>query len=625
MSDVVSRCQTALRDICHEAILDLFDDYPERVSLEVSFEALVEVAPGLADDVVTRPEIMLDHFDAALAQYPDPDGAMSQSHVRFVELPEDVTLSVGEERVEHKDRLVAFQGQITKRTDVGPLLQTGVFECLRCGLDSKLSQGFGTIREPFECMGCDTQGPFRLNERISEFEDHQKVRLQQPPEEAVDGATASIDCHLLDDICGTIEGGQRVTLVGQYVAYSHKRRARFRKRFLVNNVIPENADPREVDTSEHAEEIQRIANTPDPLATLVESFAPGHKGDEHVKRAIVLQILGSWARHAPDGTLHRGKSHIFLLGDPGVGKSNLLEAAARLSPRSALTDGTGSSAAGLTAAITKDDFSDEQFSIEAGTLVRANKGVAVVDELDKGDTSDLDALHTALESQEVRVTKAGKNAILPAKTALLAAANPVGGHFDPANEFVDEVELQSPLLSRFDLIFTMREVEDREHVRAIGKHMVESRQTSGELARGDDVDGSKLDAVEPSIEPEAWRAYVIEAQKIQPVIKDEAIRERLIEWFADLKTDLPARYQGEDEEADLDGPPLPVTARMLDAVQRLAEAHARARLSGEVTWSDVEVVTTLVDRSLADIGIAPDSNEVFGTTDGELEFSELGI
>ncbi|WP_332898734.1 minichromosome maintenance protein MCM [Haladaptatus sp. CMSO5] len=624
MSDTVSRCQTALRDICHEAILDLFDDYPARVSLEVSFEALVEVAPGLADDVVSRPETMFDHFDAALAQYPDLDGAMSQSHVRFVDLPEDVTLSVGEERVEHKDRLVAFQGQITKRTDVGPLLQKGFFECLRCGIETELPQGFGTIREPFQCLGCDTQGPFRLVERMSEFEDHQKVRLQQPPEEAVDGATASIDCHLLDDICGTIEGGQRVTLVGQYVAYSHKRRTRFRKRFLVNNVIPENADPREVDTSEHADEIERIANTPDPLATLVESFAPGHKGDEHVKRAIVLQILASWARHAPDGTLHRGKSHIFLLGDPGVGKSNLLEAAARLSPRSALTDGTGSSAAGLTAAITKDDFSDEQFSIEAGTLVRANKGVAVVDELDKGDTSDLDALHTALESQEVRVTKAGKNAILPAKTALLAAANPVGGHFDPANEFVDEVELQSPLLSRFDLIFTMREVEDREHVRAIGEHMVESRQTSGELARGDEVDASKLDAVEPAISPEVWRAYVIEAQKVQPVIKDESVRERLIEWFADLKTDLPARYQG-DDEGDPDGPPLPVTARMLDAVQRLAEAHARARLSDEVLWSDIQVVTTLVDRSLADIGIAPTSNAALGTVTNTIEFGSLGI
>jgi replicative DNA helicase Mcm len=287
-------------------------------------------------------------------------------------------------------------------------------------------------------------------------------------------------------------------------------------------------------------------------------------------------------------------------------------------------------AAGLTAAIVKDSFSSEQFSIEAGTLVRANKGIAIVDELDKGKTSDLDSLHTALESQEVHVSKAGKNAMLPAKTALLAAGNPTGGHFDPTEEFAEQIELKSPLLSRFDLIFAMREAFDEEMVHAIATKVVEARNVAGKLAHGEEVDAEVLDRVCADISKEEFRAYVTHSKRIEPVIRDPKVERELARWFTDLKGSLPNRYQdamkqAEDDDLAYDGPPLPITVRKLNAMQRLTEASARMRLSPTVEMEDVERVRPLIERSLGDIGIAPRDSAAFGRVDESVTAESIGL
>lgn len=277
----------------------------------------------------------------------------------------------------------------------------------------------------------------------------------------------------------------------------------------------------------------------------------------------------------------------------------------------------------MTAAIEKDDFSGGQWSISAGTLVRAHGGLAVVDELDKGDTSDLDALHTALESQEVHVTKAGKNATLPAETALLAAGNPTGGHFDPTKEFAEQVGFQSPLLSRFDLILRMQAREQRELIVRVAEQMIDARKAAGKMARGEELSEEERVLVEGEYDSDQIAAYIAHAKEHRPVWRDRDVRDEMASWFADLKTSLPERYQDAMGDGEYDGPPLPVTARKLDAMQRFAEASARARLDDTIRLCDVERVKPLIERSLADIGIAPANNSAFGAV--EASAGDVGL
>ena len=652
MSDLTARCRQVLEAVADRDIRDLAAGYPQERTLTLSWQDLAEFEQdsleqtklegervqedehgledvrGIASDVVARPEDTIEAFDDALRSY-DVDGVrtLARASVEIVDLPEGVTYPVGGFRPdEHIERLIALEGQITKRTEVNPKLTTAAFECFRCGELIRLPQPvYGSIREPHECPNLCDKPFFRRIDDKCEWTAYQKIRLQQPPEEAK-GESENIDVHLIGDLAGnpSVEGGARTTFTGRLTP-DYTGDVVFEKSIVGHGFTVEEGGLEDVDLDEYAGVIDDLANDPNRFERLVASFAPGHEGNWVEKAALVLQMFGGWRRTAPDGTAHRGDSHIYLLGDPGTGKTNLLEAAYERAPRAAITDGTGSSAAGLTAALAKDDFGSGEWTIEAGTLVRANKGVAIVDELDKGDTSDLDALHTALESQEVRVSKAGKNATLPARTALLAAGNPTGGHFDPTETFAEQVDLQSPLLSRFGLILTMRSEEDKEVVRDIANRIVRARTVAGKLDRGDDVDDSALEDVTADIEPQELAAYVTRAKQEQPVPASEQVEQRMVEWYTQTKTSLPERYSSRMGEGEYDGPPLPITARKLDALQRLAEASARMRLSSEVTLADVERVIPLVERSLADIGIAPRDNTAFGEVDEDVDAANVGV
>ncbi|AXG06582.1 DNA helicase [Haloplanus rubicundus] len=660
---VEDRCREALEAICHEAIEDLREEYPDERMLTIDWQDLAAYetdadtlgigadqitlegdrldedeefglndVQGIASDVIARPETMRDAFEDALQSYgaeKDHVRPMARAKVEFVNLPEAATFAVGGfSPAEQVNRLITLEGQITKRTEVNPRLHEGEFECVRCGYNMRVPQpAFGKIREPpGGCRECDDGGFMRLDEERSQWVDYQKIRLQQPPEDAK-GETEHIDIHLLDDLAGDerVEGGARTTFTGKHEPV-YTGEVVYEKTVIGHGFTVEEGGLNDVDLSAFQDVIDELREDPERFERLVASFAPDHEGNWIEKAAIVLQLFAGWRRKSPDGAFHRGDSHIYLLGDPGVGKSNLLEAAYEKAPRGAITDGTGSSAAGLTASITKDSFSDEQFSIEAGTLVRANKGIAVVDELDKGDTSDLDALHSALEKQEVHVSKAGKNATLPARTALLAAGNPTGGHFDPTREIADQVDLQSPLLSRFDLILTMQTEEDEDQIRSIASKVIGARTTAGKLARGEEVDPERLEDVQGDISPEEFSAYLTRAKQCRPIPRDDAVEERMSEWFVETKTSLPERFaDGMAGEGEYEGPPLPITVRKLDALQRLAEASARVRLSDTVEMRDVERVIPLIERSLADIGIAPRDNSAFGTVRDDIDAASVGL
>ncbi len=300
-------------------------------------------------------------------------------------------------------------------------------------------------------------------------------------------------------------------------------------------------------------------------------------------------------------------THNYLTNNVVSHNSALLQYIRNIAPRSVYTSGKGSSAAGLTAAAVRDDFAEgNQWTLEAGALVLADRGVAAVDELDKMDPNDRSAMHEALESQTISISKAGINATLKSRCSLLAAANPKYGRFDQYEPIAEQIELEPALISRFDLIFTVTDQPDAEQDRELAEHILETNY-AGELntqrneaaadVSEETVAGAR-ERAEPAIDPELLRKYVAYAKRtVYPTLSSEA-REAIREFYVDL------RAQGADEDA-----PVPVTARKLEALVRLAEASARVRLSDAVTRDDAERVIALVRSSLENIGVDPETGE----------------
>ena len=301
-------------------------------------------------------------------------------------------------------------------------------------------------------------------------------------------------------------------------------------------------------------------------------------------------------------------THNYLTNNVVSHNSQILQYVKKLSPRSVYTSGKGSSSAGLTAAAVRDDFGEgQQWSLEAGALVLADQGVAAVDELDKMRSEDQSAMHQALEQQEISISKAGINATLKSRCSLLGAANPIHGRFDEYEAMAEQIDLDPPLISRFDLIFTVTDKPNEEEDRALAEHIIETNYAGELFTHRESVPTSNVSEeevenvgrnVKPAIETELLRKYVAHAKRsCFPTMTEEA-KTAIREFYVDLRLD----GQGSDN-------PIPITARKLEALVRLAEASARVRLSDTVEKEDAERVIDIVRSSLEDVGVDPETGE----------------
>jgi DNA replicative helicase MCM subunit Mcm2 (Cdc46/Mcm family) len=262
-----------------------------------------------------------------------------------------------------------------------------------------------------------------------------------------------------------------------------------------------------------------------------------------------------------------------------------------------------------TAAAVRDDFGDgQQWTLEAGALVLADRGIAAVDELDKMRPEDQSAMHEALEQQSISISKAGINATLKSRCSLLGAANPTYGRFDPYEPIGEQIDLDPPLISRFDLIFTVTDQPDEEEDRRLAQHILQTNYAGElnthreEMARSNVAEEAveeAVDEVAPDIDAEFLRKYIAYSRRnCFPTMTEEA-KAQIEEFYVDL------RAEGQEEDA-----PVPITARKLEALVRLAEASARVRLSDSVTAGDAERVIDIVQSQLNDIGIDPETGDL---------------
>ena len=613
-TELIDSFEEFYRNYYRNEIGELAQKYPnDQKSLYIDWDDLYRFDPDLADDYRTKPSQLQEFAEEALRLYDLPvDVSLGQAHVRVRNLPDSEDIRAI--RHEHHGNLISVQGIVRKATDVRPKVTEAAFECQRCGTLTRIPQAAGDFQEPHECQGCERQGPFRLNTDQSQFIDAQKIRVQESPEGLRGGETPqSIDINVEDDITGIVTAGDHVRATGilklDQQGSDQDKSPMFDIYMDGVSIVIEDEQFEDMDiTDADKKEIVELSNESDIYDQMVGAIAPSIYGYEQEKLAMMIQLFSGVTKELPDGSRIRGDLHMLLIGDPGTGKSQLLSYIQNIAPRSVYTSGKGSSSAGLTAAAVRDDFGDgQQWTLEAGALVLADQGIAAIDELDKMSAEDRSAMHEALEQQRISVSKAGINATLKSRCSLLGAANPKYGRFDQYEPIGEQIDLEPALISRFDLIFTVTDEPDEETDRNLAEHIVQTNY-AGELHTHrtnnptsnfseEEVD-TVTDEVAPTIEPELLRKYIAYSKRnCFPTMTEEA-KTRIEDFYVDL------RMKGQDEDA-----PVPVTARKLEALVRLAEASARIRLSDTVEEEDADRAVDIALYCMKQIGIDPETGE----------------
>ena len=588
---------------------ELGREFPYRRSLYIDYreiEKFGKAGISLADELLENPgKVLEDVWDAIKSNQliRTKDGKEPQGiNVRFKNLPQKV--GVRHIRSDDINRFISIEGILRKTTEVRPRIIEAVFKC-PAGHFTVKKQKYGKFIEPDGCAtdGC-TFKKLELLPKRSKFVDSQKLRVQESPEGLRGGEQPqTLDIDITDDLAGLVSPGDRVVING--ILRSMQRVVRGEKSTVFdiflecNSIEIQEKEFEEVEIDEHAEDaIKELSHDPMIYRKITHSIAPTIYGSEDVKEAIALQLFGGIVKEMPDGTHLRGDIHVLLIGDPGIAKSQLLRYVVKLSPRAIYTSGQSSTSAGLTATAVKDEFGEGRWTLEAGALVLADMGVAAVDEMDKMQKEDRSALHEAMEQQTISVAKAGITATLKSRCALLGAANPKYGRFDMYGDIADQINMPPTLLSRFDLIFIMADQPEPRRDLAIAEHILKTHGIGELIAQHnktpipgvtDEYIEQQLSQVKPDIEPSLFRKYVAYAKRsCYPILSAEA-KEALVTYYLKL------RGIAEPNK------PVPVTARQLEALVRLAEASARIRLSNTIEQTDAERVIHIVDACLRQV------------------------
>ena len=551
----------------------------------VDFEDLISFDSELAKLLIDRPDEYLPYIErSAWAQLKieDPEYAelTKRVRVRFRKLPERYSLRrIG---AEHLGKLLLLDGIIVRATPVKPLVTRAAFQCRKCNSITYVEQVGLLMREASVCGRCRSE-ILDFSEKHSSFINTQEFRIQERPEDLPPGQLPrAVDVKLHEDLVDIARPGDRVSLTGivraQQEVLGRGTRLRTFELFLDTNhvdVAGKEAEVVEI-TAEEEKQILEMAKDPWIQRKLLSSLAPSIYGYENIKEAILYLLFGAVPKTLPDGVTIRGDMNVLLIGDPGTAKSQLLKYVARVAPRGLYTSGRGSTAAGLTAAVVREKSGG--LVLEAGALVLADKGVCSIDEIDKMRPDDRVAIHEAMEQQTVSIAKGGIVATLNARASVLAAANPALGRYDAYRNITENINLPVTILSRFDLIFVMRDAPDSDLDSRMSEHILTLHRT-----------GSTPEEV--PLTPGMFRKYISYARRTDPILTEEASNELKNFYLKMRSTSTTAES------------PIAITPRQLEALVRLSECRARSFLRKEVTVEDTDAIIRLMTIALQDVGI----------------------
>ncbi|MFM7861582.1 MAG: minichromosome maintenance protein MCM [Candidatus Nitrosotenuis sp.] len=548
-----------------------------------------------------EPDEILYAFSRAIKnileeRFPDYAAKISDDiRVRVANYP--IQRSLRQINAEVIGKMTSVSGMVVRSSEVKPLARNVVYKCPEGHItEVPLERGL-SIYTPSKCSSekCSHRD-IRIDPENSKFIDFQIVRLQELPEDLPPGQLPHyIDVTIKQDLVDNARPGDRIILTGivrieqEQITGTRVNSGLHRLRIEGNNVEflggrggkNSRRSEREEISPEEEKIIKSLAQNADIYDRLINSFAPHIQGHAIIKESILLLMVGSTQRIMGDGTKIRGDINVFLVGDPGTAKSEMLKFCARLAPRGLYTSGRGSTAAGLTAAVVRDKTGI--MMLEAGAVVLGDQGLVCIDEFDKMKPEDRSALHEVMEQQSASIAKGGIVATLNARTSILAAANPMFGKYDPFKNITENVALPIPLLTRFDLIFVVRDIPSKEKDRNIAQHIIGLHKKSATDTR------SLIDA-------DIFTKYLAYCKRSDPTLTPEA-EEKILEYYLKMRN-------VESEEM------ITVTPRQLGGLIRLATARARLLMKDQVEAEDAERAIFLIQSMLEDAGVDVNTGKV---------------
>jgi replicative DNA helicase Mcm len=618
MTTEESQTESALADKVKEFLTQFKDptgsfSYVEQIDqmmpkgakyIVVDFNDLVSV-PFIESKFVESPDEILNAFSRAIKEILQerfPEYARKIEHdirARIANFPAERSLRQINSEVITK--MTSVSGMVVRASEVKPLAKELTYKCLDKHISKFTLLDGMSLDKAVKCQSpkCPYTNLAIVAEE-SRFIDFQIVRLQELPEDLPPGQLPHyVNVSMKQDLVDYARPGDRIILTGivrieqeRVFGVKQSESALYRLRMDGNNIEfiggrgikGTRRTEREEISPDEQKIIRTLSKNPDIYDRLIASFAPHIRGHELFKEAILLLIVGSTQRALSDGSKVRGDINVFLVGDPGTAKSEMLKFCARIAPRGLYTSGRGSTAAGLTAAVVRD--ASGIFMLEAGAVVLGDQGLVCIDEFDKMRPEDRSALHEVMEQQSASIAKGGIVATLNARTSILAAANPMFGKYDPFKNLTENVNLPIPLLTRFDLVFVVRDIPHKEKDRQIAQHILSQHGTSG-------TDTTSL------IDVDILTKYLAYAKQNDPVLTKEA-ENKIMEFYLKMRS-----VEGEDKEKMIT-----ITPRQLEGLIRLSTARARILLKNQVEEDDADRAIYLFNEMLKNAGIDVNTGKI---------------
>uniref|UniRef100_A0A8C7I0L0 DNA helicase MCM8 n=1 Tax=Oncorhynchus kisutch TaxID=8019 RepID=A0A8C7I0L0_ONCKI len=529
-------------------------------------------------------------------------------------------------------RLVCVRGTVVRVSNIRPLCTRLAFTCSGCSHTHTLTLPHGKFTTPTKCVQPQCRSRSFIPNRSSPLTltvDWQNIKVQEligGEQREAGRIPRTVECHLTSDLCDSAVPGDTVTITGT-VRVSQDDGQKVKEAGGQGSSGGERSSGIEFSLKE-LYAIQEIHSQPDLLKLIVHSLCPAIYGHLLVKAGLSLALFGGSQKHADDKNRIpiRGDPHILVVGDPGLGKSQMLQAVCNVAPRGIYVCGNTTSTSGLTVTLSRDAGSGD-YALEAGALVLGDQGLCCIDEFDKLGHQQ-QALLEAMEQQTISLAKAGLVCSLPARTSVIAAANPAGGHYNRAKTVSENLKMGSALLSRFDVVFLLLDVPDESHDRRLSEHVMAVRSgkggASGAVVTRGDYHQSQSSLLEPSDTPLSDRLQVCPGECVDPIPHSllrkyvgyarRYVHPSLSTAAAQTLQDFYLSLRSHTHPVDS----TPITTRQLESLIRLTEARAKLELRETATKSDAEDVVEIMKHSLAD---------TFSDGSGGLDFerSVLGV